>query len=320
MSSLPRVDYATHPAYGGMLSPDEAMGREAAAALQPFVDESTRVEEERRARVKNGYGSETPLGDRLVEAGAAHTNITSAQLEVIHAAAAPTLNAIADRVAGLRDAGEKVNYKAVHHAFDEASYPEVYAAVREAYAANGFFDLTARYFKANKAKVKSIGALVNTPDQDWATGVFRDDAVKDPATAGFHIDSNGKCFVKAVLYLNDVGVDQGPFGSVPGSHHWEDGSEDRIMRRAFDKSPLVSRSPKKRQMFISLPKHMQTKAEFGGDMLDDDVRTRAIVEAEEKLLGEKGRIVLFDPEAIHRGGNVRKGERQVLLITMAPQW
>jgi hypothetical protein len=314
MSALPRTNYATHPAYGGMLSPDEAMGRDAAAALQPFIDESAKTEEERKARVKDGYGSETRLGDRLVEAGAVHTNITSSQLEAIRAAAAPTLSRIADRVSCLRDAGEKVNYKAVHHAFDEASYPELYSAVREAYAANGFFDLTARYFKANKAKVKSVGALVNTPDQDWATGVFRDGAVKDPVTAGFHIDSNGKCFVKAVLYLNDVGVDQGPFGSVPGSHHWEDGSEDRIIRRAFDKSP------KKRQMFISLPKHMQTKAEFGGDMLDDDTCTKAIVEAEEKLLGEKGRIVLFDPESIHRGGNVRKGERQVLLITMAPQW
>ncbi len=141
-----------------------------------------------------------------------------------------------------------------------------------------------------------------------------------PPTAGFHIDSNGKCFVKVVLYLSDVGPDQGPFGLARGSHRWAEGSEERIFRRAFDKSDLVVRSAKKRRMFLSLPPQMQVKAEFGGDMLADSPEAKALLDQEIVATGPRGQVNLFDPEGVHRGGNVRQGERRVVLITMGPVW
>ncbi len=53
-------------------------------------------------------------------------------------------------------------------------------------------------------------------------------------------------------------------------------------------------------------------------MLPESPEARALVEREFVGIGPKGQVNLFDPEAIHRGGNVRKGERRVVLITMGP--
>ncbi len=203
---------------------------------------------------------------------------------------------------------------------DAQSRPELWAAVQDAIREAGMLDLTAAYFGAERAGLRSVGVLVNQPDQDWANRLYRDVELETPPTAGFHIDSNGKCFVKAVLYLNDVGPDQGPFGLVPGSHRWSEGAQERIYRRAFDKSGLVVRSAKKRRMFISLPREMQVKAEFGGDMLAGSPEADALLEQEFVATGPRGQLNLFDPEAIHRGGNVRRGERHVLLITCGAAW
>jgi hypothetical protein len=73
-------------------------------------------------------------------------------------------------------------------------------------------------------------------------------------------------------------------------------------------------------MFLSLPEEMQVKAEFGGDMLPDSPETLALVRDEFVVTGPAGQLNLFDPEAIHRGGDVRAGERRVMLITMGPSW
>jgi hypothetical protein len=73
-------------------------------------------------------------------------------------------------------------------------------------------------------------------------------------------------------------------------------------------------------MFISLPTEMQVKAEFGGDLLPGSPECRRLVELECVSLGPRGMLSLFDPEAIHRGGQARAGERHALLITIRSRW
>ena len=123
--------------------------------------------------------------------------------------------------------------------------------------------------------------------------------------------------LKTVLYLNDVGDEQGPFSAVPGSHRWEQGGDGRVFRRAFDKSTLVSRSEVKRHAFASLPPELQVKAEFGGDLLPGSAECEDLLARAERMTGPRGQLNLFDPEAIHRGGQVSAGERVVVLASVA---
>ena len=320
VASLPKIDYAAHPAYGGMLEPTEALGRRALAALQPLIDEMRATEAERARQFGYRYGHREAVGEELVRQGASKVWLPGPVIDRIQVAAQPILDAISRRLAEARAAGEPIKYRTALEGVSAGSHPGLWQAIDTAVRDAGVLDIAATYYGAPAGRLRSVGVLVNQPDQDWATKLYRDIELEAPPTAGFHIDSNGKCFVKAVLYLNDVGPEQGPFGMIPGSHRWNQGSEERIFRRAFDKSELVVRSAKKRRMFLSLPAEMQVKAEFGGDMMPGSPEAQALLAKELVATGPRGQLNLFDPEAVHRGGNVRRGERHAVLITTGPIW
>ena len=244
---LPRIDYAAHPAYGGMLEPHPSLGQRALTVLEPLIEEMRAVEQEKQARFGYRFGFSDPVGESLVRDGKAIVQLSAAELGPIEREAAPVLASISRALDETRAAGERIQYKTTHQSIARDSHPELWAAIEHAMRECGALDITTAYFGVPTARVRSAGLLLNRPGQDWATRLYRDIEVEAPPTAGFHIDSNGKCFVKVVLYLSDVGPEQGPFGLVPGSHRWAEGSEERIFRRAFDKSDLVNRSAKKRR-------------------------------------------------------------------------
>jgi hypothetical protein len=320
IGKLPVIDYASHPAYGRMLEPHPLLGEQALEILRPAIETAAAVEKERIQQFGYRHGHAESVGAGIAARGVGSLQLAPRSIDRIEAAAQPTTEAIAQRIAATRAAGEPVKYKTAHEGLDAAAHPDLWQAIDEAMREAGVYHITSAYFGSRKAKLKSAGVLVNHPNQDWANRLYRDIEMEAPPTAGFHIDSNGKCFVKCVLYLNDVGPEQGPFGMVPGSHLWEEGSQDRIYRRAFDKTGLVVRSAKKRQMFLSLPREMQVKAEFGGDMIAGSPQANDLLEQEFVATGPRGQLNLFDPEAIHRGGNVREGERRAILITTGPAW
>jgi hypothetical protein len=159
--------------------------------------------------------------------------------------------------------------------------------------------------------------MVNRPGQAWCTDIFRGGDFETPPTVGFHIDSVVFSGLKLVLYLNDVDADQGPFGVIPASHLWEPESDGRAIRRAFDRWPYLSRGPNERRALVSLPPELQLKAEFGGDMPPEAPETLDLVAREHVATGPRGQLNAFVPEAIHRGGITRAGERQVMLLSIA---
>jgi ectoine hydroxylase-related dioxygenase (phytanoyl-CoA dioxygenase family) len=170
------------------------------------------------------------------------------------------------------------------------------------------------YYPGCRVEVNAVGFRRNVESQDFYTNVFKDDGVEDPKTSGMHIDSNSATCLNGIIYLNEVTPDQGPFHFVPGSNHWEFDPEDRAIRKAIDETG--SGTPRGRAMFMTLPAEFRHKAGFGFDLLDGTPESDELLSLETKFTSDKGQLLLFDSDGVHRGGNVRKGHRTSILITM----
>jgi hypothetical protein len=320
MKSLPKIDYGAHPAYGGMFEPDPALGEQALQMLNPLIEEMTRVEAERAEMFGYRYGHSTSPERELVERSFICGQLPAADMDRIDRGVRPYIDALKSRLEGPLARGAPIPFKMVNHAFDEKVDEEVWSAVDDALREAGLLETVRVFHGAIWSKLNSLAVFVNPPNQSWSGPAFRDESAETPPTMGMHIDSNGKSYLKMILYLNDVGAEQGPTSVVPGSHEWDCGGIDRIRRRAFDRSKLLGRSPLERQKFVSLPTELQVKAEFGGDLLPGSAETEALLASEFVSTGERGHYTVFNPEAVHRGGAVNAGERHALQITLGARW
>ena len=266
------------------------------------------------------YGAVNRQGEELIERGVTQVRLPDELMDPVHAAALPAIQAVQGRIAETRAAGRAVRFKTVEQVLPQEVHGDLWAAVDRFLVELNIYDTVTAFFRAKSARINSLALFVNPPSQEWANRLFKDVKIETPATAGFHIDSNGKCYIKGILHLSDVGPDQGPTGVVPGSHLWGQGSRDRVIRRAFDRSPLLTRAVAMRRAFISLPEELQVKAEFGGDMDPSSPEAVRLVQEELQAVGPRGMLTLFDPDAVHRGGNVRSGERHALQLVLTAQY
>jgi len=320
MTALPKIDYARHPYYGGMFAPDPDLGARAMGMLQPFIDEMVQVEQDRLTRFGYRYGYENEVGEALALRGVSLLQIPPNMIDRIGKAAHPVIEGMRERIRAERAAARPIRFKTVNHVLSKETDAELWRSVDDMLKEMELLDVARAFFGARSARINSLAIFVNPANQEWANHIFRDVQAETPPTAGFHVDSNGKCYIKGILYLNDIGPEQGPFSIIPESHLWDEGTQARIWRRAFDRSPLLARMAEERRMFISLPEEMQVKAEFGGDMVPDSDEANLMLTREFVSVGPRGLLSLFWPEAIHRGGNVRAGERHALQITLTAQW
>ena len=319
-SALPRIDYLNHPAYGGMFAPDPLAGAEALKTLEPLIQEMAEAESVRVGRFNYDYGAVNRQGEELVEQGVTQVRLPDRLMDPVHAAALPVIRSVQARIAEAREAGKPIRFKTVEQILSQEDHAALWTAVDGFLGELGIYDTVTAFFRARSARINALALFVNPANQQWATRLFRDVNIEAPATAGFHIDSNGKCYIKGILHLSDVGPEQGPTGVVKGSHVWGQGSRDRVIRRAFDRSPLLARSAEMRRTFISLPQELQVKAEFGGDMDPAQPEAALLLDNELRAVGPRGLLTLFDPDAVHRGGNVRAGERHALQLVLTAQY
>jgi hypothetical protein len=318
--SIPHIDYANHPAYGLMFEPDAGMAVDAEAELKLLIEESARAQAARDLRIAARAGLKSALGRSLHEDASAVLRADGRSFETLSAALASKVALVRERVSAAQAAGEPISFKLSQELLDRNADAPAWSAANALLRELGILDAAVDYFGADGCKLKAAAVMVNRPGQSWTCNLFRGEEIETPATAGLHIDSDAACLIKTVIYLDDVGIEQGPFSVVPGSNHWDRSGPARARRRGYDKSSIMSRNPIKRRMFLSLPPELQVKAEFGGDMLPGAPETAAILEAEKRVTGPRGQVNIFDPEAVHRGGQVEMGERVVLLASIAAGW
>jgi hypothetical protein len=164
-----------------------------------------------------------------------------------------------------------------------------------------------------------------------------------PRTAYAHLD---ECTsqLKAIVYLSDVGPEDGPTSCYPGVyealrlHPLQElvgrvianvGSRtDSPLRHYYGRVPVRSMSAasfragtrvdRARMHFIRLPPELRFNSHLGWDVRPDSNLEACLAAAERVMLGPPGTFVVFDgAHLLHRGGMVERNPRLVLQAVLS---
>ncbi len=187
---------------------------------------------------------------------------------------------------------------------------DLFHAVEAALTASGILPGIAKYL-GRPVSVVDINPQINDSSDDFWQRFFPDLAIEKPSTAYCHRDASGGD-VKVIIYLSDVGSENGPFSFILGSHRNRPGRFANLIQEINDTSGFSSTDPKARQLFSALPAFLRKKCAFGNDLQTESDVAQQILAAEWKIMASKGHAVIFDSKGIHRGGMVLEKERIVL--------
>lgn len=162
--------------------------------------------------------------------------------------------------------------------------------------------------------VFSATLQISTPTDSHYKQFFYD-CESLPDTIGMHIDPKENV-MKAMVYLEDVDIDSGPFSYVPGSHKWQHSAIHNLFGRAISTGNYCE-SPDNRRMIFSLPAPLRVSFNFGRAIPPKSVQAAKLLGEEQKFLGAAGSVILFDPgSGIHRGGICKKKPRYALQVQL----
>jgi hypothetical protein len=169
----------------------------------------------------------------------------------------------------------------------------------------------------------------NQPQQNWYRDCYIDIGMPTSRTAYMHFDAD-RDVLKAMLYLNDVGSENGPFSFIPGSHQWTRSPVVCAIHKGFDQAQWqVFRWPDQGQYYyrprfklreqrpdmLALPSRLRGSTHFGDDVIDGSPLSEDLLRQEHVFTAPAGTITLFDgSQGVHRGGLVRSGARWVIQI------
>lgn len=303
MPALPAPRYETFPKFRAALAEvDDAVRAEALALfIKPF-----------HARLKHMLTSPRPGYD--VRIGAGDDVLRELQDQgVALTRARPDLKAslmaltqpIVERIETHLEATVETGFKDGQILLDPAEHAPVFRAVEEIFDAARIWDISSAY-AGQPLVLASVAAQVNTVGTTNRKYTAIDEVgLPKLRTNYFHIDSLGWPHHKVLIYLNDVGLDQGPFRFVTGSHRVADDFELSV-RKTNDKLRIAPKH------FMALPEPFRLLADFGQHMDPDSAEAQAMLARERAAYDAESDVVLFDYHGVHRGGFVRKGVRRML--------
>ena len=186
----------------------------------------------------------------------------------------------------------------------------------------------AEKYKQLRLELAYCALELSTERQTWYRDCYADVGLPTSDTAYVHYDGNFSV-IKALIYLNDVGLQTGPFRYNSRSLKWK--------RSVFTNTLLVHldhafgerryhgyggtyyrprfKLPSARSDFVSLPRCFRSSSHFGDDLLNGSPMSKRLLEAERPVTGPLGTCILFDGYGgLHRGGLVAKGERWVINV------
>lgn len=172
------------------------------------------------------------------------------------------------------------------------------------------------------------------PDETWFKICYADLGLAAPQTVQMHFDEENTS-AKSMLYLNEIGEDNGAFSYVPRSAarvssrsrlsfmkyldfaHADFAASRGVGGGTYNRA--VFHSPSLRPYFAKLPRELQGSSGMGDDILDGSPLSQALLANEHKITSKQGDLALFaGGETLHRGGIASKGERWALQMLYKP--
>jgi hypothetical protein len=181
--------------------------------------------------------------------------------------------------------------------------------------------------------VGGLALELSVPQTTWWRNTLLTNA--PPKTMYAHFDESIK-FPKAIVYLSDVGSDNGPTSCYPKAYEAlrlnalqeiigrvlsAVGSQtDSGLKDYYGKSYHQSMSSEQfRRHFMRLPSELRFNSHFGWDVLPGSDIEEKLLSYEQKMLGMAGTFIVFDGgRLLHRGGLLESGERIVLQVMFSP--
>lgn len=250
--------------------------------------------------------------DRLQTDGICVVQIDPEQFTNLQTLARPQYDALRQRrgaqAAGRREFEESRAYAT------RTSAAELFKQVEAILQTSGALDGVSAYL-GRRASLIDVNPQINDVSDDFWQHIFTDLPAADRPARYLHRDASGGD-IKAIIYMSDVGPDNGPFSYVLGSHHTRSGTVGNWIEEANDQGPLSGTNLESRRVFAALPHALQRKCSCGNDVQPGTAIAKRLLDAEWTITAARGHIVLFDTKGFHRGGLVRRDERIVMTCVM----
>ena len=187
--------------------------------------------------------------------------------------------------------------------------------VKKLFTVHGVFDTVSKYNRSKtNLEVDTVALHVSRPNDNHHDQTLSDQPQR-PRAMSFHMDPKFNV-MKAILYLNNVTYDNGPFTTVPKSNRWYHPEFERIIACGNSVGNYLS-SPDHRTAMSIFPNSMTKNVIMGKYFEDGSDNSNILLDNCHKYLTEEADCILFDPaQTIHRGGLVDYGERINLQIIM----
>lgn len=171
-----------------------------------------------------------------------------------------------------------------------------------------------RYRGGEKLGVRSVTLHVAKPGDQHHFQQFRD-CEAAPKLINLHLDPKPGV-MKSIIYLGNVGMEDGPFSYVKGSNNWKYDEIERIF--AWGNSVgNYCHTPKHRRVANALPKRFRKNAIVGRLFPDGSEMANLFTKRLTKYVSEDANCMVFDPTfGFHRGGDPLSGMRINLQVVI----
>lgn len=206
-----------------------------------------------------------------------------------------------------------------HDAYDRMTILDknhlAFGLVDKLFKTHGVFDTVTKYNRSKTNLQLDTVALHVARSTDTHHYQTLADVPGSPKTISFHMDPKFNV-MKAILYLNDVDFNNGPFTTIPKSNRWHHPEFERILACGNSVGNYLS-SPDHRKAMSIFPERMTKNVIMGKYFQDGSDNSNILLNNMHKYLSKDADCILFDPaQTIHRGGLVDVGERVSLQIIM----